>query len=841
MGPCLSRGGAPPSAKAAPADVGAYEGRAPADGPERPAARRAADLAQATAGGRGAMAAHVRTEAPVRAEWCAREGGGGRAMRGRMRALVDAADAVLNDAADAANDTLAGSGWMYADVRRAVDAMADAVGEDADVVKTLLSTHAAVHDAAREDDAPAPPYPVSRGAERVVGVLGAIWLRTVTLSTPAELAARRRVWAAVRKRVFGGVPDEDIACALSANAKAVLCFVDASAVPSADADVESALLCAGLEDNLAFAGERRAAVRVRRGTASAAFADGLGAARAGAWWSEQGTRKVFPSFVDAETGVPEGGEGHGPRKEFFRLLGAAMVAAPDGSPGAPPLFVERDIAVTAAHDTQDEHPNVRCRALWYNAAAVQADARRLDEYAFVGYMCGQSLANKSPLGCRFDPWLLALALRDAGAGGPHVETPSLGALWLHDAETAAGIARIRTLSDGDFASMLELEELDPNLSREDFVRKHSVPDAMLHHEGAVGAARASFSRGIAAGIRPATLVRWGVSGRDLACMLYGGDATEAFASAGAVVHDNGLTFPLVQEAFQVALEDDLLEEEYGALVEALLVALDGCVLPGNGTRKDATAKHGTKDAASSPAEFRRGFMQFATACPSPPSPFQSELLTVSLAFTSRTARATWQALPTAHTCANAIEIPDYLGALRDGGASGAAVDGLFSADGAPSDWDAVVRMLSTHVRERLAVAMAFCGDYALDALEGNGGASRPAPAPVPRAAPAPRPPLLTGGAPLQAPPAALFGGSPRPSQVAAPSPAIEDDDAVVPFALPGALSDSCGAASSALWGPVLRSSPSRSSKEASSVPSSLPRRPAAAAQSVDGLLLDLGM
>ena len=35
---------------------------------------------------------------------------------------------------------------MYAEVRRAVDAMADAVGEDADVVKTLLSTHAAVHD-----------------------------------------------------------------------------------------------------------------------------------------------------------------------------------------------------------------------------------------------------------------------------------------------------------------------------------------------------------------------------------------------------------------------------------------------------------------------------------------------------------------------------------------------------------------------------------------------------------------------------------------------------------------------------------------------------------------------
>ena len=268
-------------------------------------------------------------------------------------------------------------------------------------------------------------------------------------------------------------------------------------------------------------------------------------------------------------------------------------------------------------------------------------------------------------------------------------------------------------------------------------------------------------------------------------MLYGGDAAEAFVQPSAVEGSDGDFFPLVQEAFQVALEDDLMEEEYAPLVEALWLALDG---------------------KPSGEAFRRGFVRFATACPSPPSPFQSELLSVSLAFAGPGKRESdaWNALPTAHTCANAVELPDYLSALRAGAADSSQ---LFDASGVPKDRAAVVDMLASRLRNRFAIAMEFCGDYDLDSI----GDDSPRPY---VAAPAPASSAILREMPV------------RSSRVnAGPH---------VPFVLPGTLFDSdveasqdgCGVKNNALWGPVLRNSPQtvRSSP-----------------QTVDGLLSELDL
>jgi len=678
--------------------------------------------------------------------------------RERLKALAEAIDAVLVPAVDAANEELKGRGWLHTGAAKAVDFLQSAVGRDgASCVRTFLELTEAVRATC---DANLAAATTSRGLERIISTLGAIWLRAVTLNTPQEVAARRRVWDSARMCVLGDPTDAAVASAISANSKALLCYVDAGIAVVGD----SSLGGMNEESQLECVHERRADVRVRRGDAAVAFTDTLLAARSSSWWSSPAPRKLFPSFVAAATGVPEGGEGHGPRKELFRLIGAAMVQPPAHLPGGSPLFVERDIRTHSARGD--------CRALWYNAAAAAA-SKRLDEYEFVGYMCGQSLVNKSPLGCRFDPWLLALALRDVlqydGEDNPdtwHIERANLASLQMHDPDAAANVRRVHDLSDRYFAELLEFEELPMSLSRAEYVEGHAVPAAMLQHDGPLGSAREAFARGLAAAVHPQMLARWRVSGHELSCVLYGGDAAEAFVQPSAVEGSDGDFFPLVQEAFQVALEDDLMEEEYAPLVEALWLALDG---------------------KPSGEAFRRGFVRFATACPSPPSPFQSELLSVSLAFAGPGKRESdaWNALPTAHTCANAVELPDYLSALRAGAADSSQ---LFDASGVPKDRAAVVNLLASRLRNRFSIAMEFCGDYDLDSI----GDDSPRPY---VAAPAPASSAIPREMPV------------RSSRVnAGPH---------VPFVLPGTLFDSdveasqdgCGVKNSALWGPVLRSSP----------------------------------
>jgi len=168
--------------------------------------------------------------------------------------------------------------------------------------------------------------------------------------------------------------------------------------------------------------------------------------------------KVFPSFVDewanggsggsgGESGKTrvEAGEGHGPRKEFFALAAASMTgggggggaqsgALSDDSPVATPSAISLDQKQRGDQRPQLFVFNRSAGAFWYNSNLARSPELQ-DAFRFAGWLMGQSLLNRAPMGVPLAPTMMQQLLLD---GGIDAFQADLGALEVSGLIRATG-------------------------------------------------------------------------------------------------------------------------------------------------------------------------------------------------------------------------------------------------------------------------------------------------------------------------------------------------------------------------------------------------------------------
>ncbi|EFJ42551.1 hypothetical protein VOLCADRAFT_107185 [Volvox carteri f. nagariensis] len=509
---------------------------------------------------------------------------------------------VLEDACNAVYDL----GVM--EVGRPVVALIELIHE--------LRRHYDAHKAPLEDSTCRVP-----ALDELMGMLGIIFFRKVVLETPDSAQSKLDQYQQLREQI--GWSDVQLATCTGPEARAMLLYLN----------------------QVSSSGEKRTNVTVRR---SAAFWDAFEAFRGAGLPAEPMCYKYFPAFVDvySQDGsgrggsgrkpAVEAGEGHGPRKEFFSLAGQDMAGQahqqqqqrsqlqqqlPDCPPG--PVGADSNVPRRPALWVF----NRTAGAYWYNTTLTESEELR-DAYNFAGWLLGQSLLNRAPLGLPLPAVLFRAVLEghgtDCGSGGGGF-LPSLDMLSEFDPDAAAGVRNVASLPADQLRSMLELEGLPLDWSAELYTQ-HAVRRILRDDVAWQSEALAS---GFFAAVDRKLLRAWQLRPAALAVLVAGGTA----AGGGA----GGEPPADLSSLFRLALDDELSGNS------AVLVDLLWAVL-----------------AEWSP-ERRLRFVEFVTGTSRLPLP-GSELLKIQAPFVAMGAaehKATLGMLPQAHTCDNLLELPNY--------------------------------------------------------------------------------------------------------------------------------------------------------------------------------------
>jgi hypothetical protein len=438
----------------------------------------------------------------------------------------------------------------------------------------------------------------NRSACRLLSLLSLALCKTVAVEDDRSFGLKLDAWRAV-ERSFG-LARPALCAAVDAAGKATLLYSDVCAV----SDLKLRMECA-----------RSSALWETRAQWEAS-AERVGPAAGSPRGHGFGSVKLFPQFVSPEGGV-ERGEGHGPRKELFALLGQQMLhgqpAAPKSDPhpaGAlPPIF---PYSRGARHHWFD--PNL----------AASDDGRSLLRYC--GWLLAQAVCNRSPLGITLPTLLFDSLLPTAAV------RPSLASLAAFDPHAAASLQAVSKMGAAQYAELAKLEEC-VGTPKDEYVAQ--VIDRLVGG-GDAGWQLAELRAGFAAVLPAALLKPLHFSAVQLAAAVCGSRGTDSDFS--------------IREVFRVAEDDELLG--CPPLREALWAVLD-----------------------SWHVSDKRALLQFCTGSGVPPAP-GTEVLSVQMPFTpigqaETTAMA--QMLPQAHTCDNILELPNYHQALLARGTEASAM------------------------------------------------------------------------------------------------------------------------------------------------------------------------
>ncbi|DBB05828.1 TPA: hypothetical protein ACH3X3_009841 [Trebouxia sp. C0006] len=194
-------------------------------------------------------------------------------------------------------------------------------------------------------------------------------------------------------------------------------------------------------------------------------------------------------------GSREEGEGQGPRKEFFALVGAAMTTP--GQQGEA-LFIYNESAA----------------CYWYNTTLrSSADAQR--QYCMAGWLAGQALHNRTDLGIRLAPLLWQKVLQGGSFQG------SFQSFQSFDPAAAQALQKVACMPGQDLAALLQLEGLPSDTSREAYVQ-HAVQRVCVED---VQWQSASFEQGFCAAVSLDLLQAYLVRPPDLTAMVSGSSTT----------------------------------------------------------------------------------------------------------------------------------------------------------------------------------------------------------------------------------------------------------------------------------------------------------------------------
>jgi len=323
---------------------------------------------------------------------------------------------------------------------------------------------------------------------------------------------------------------------------------------------------------------------------------------------------VLSPYFESATGTKtvqgrrvEGGEGHGPRKEFFIAVSTDTTRQP-GNGQPPPIL--------SFHRGAGQH--------WFSAYAADLEAgprsqdQRLRLRCF-GKVLALAVANHCKLSFTLPQLFFRLLLRPPQDG----EAPAtLEQILSLDSSLHASLKKCLKMNNAKFKALKAVEGHPEELTREEYVQEQvtslMAPDAMRE-------VRTGF---------------WGIAGdfynwrdvlpsdlRQITCPTY---------SASEELN--------IRRIFEVVIEEDMAEDP--AFVAAFWAVVDTL----------------TK-------EEKRLFLVFVTGVEAPPEPGSEQLL-IQLPFSAFTVEehaAMLERLPQAHTCSNLLELPNYPESLRETG------------------------------------------------------------------------------------------------------------------------------------------------------------------------------
>ncbi|DBA90336.1 TPA: hypothetical protein ACH3X1_003619 [Trebouxia sp. C0004] len=206
-------------------------------------------------------------------------------------------------------------------------------------------------------------------------------------------------------------------------------------------------------------------------------------------------------------GSREEGEGQGPRKELFALVGADMTTP---GMGTVPMCYK---CVCQRGDALFNY-NESAACYWYNTTLrSSAEVRR--QYYMAGWLAGQALHNRTDLGIRLAPLLWQKVLQ----GGSF--QASFQTFQSFDPAAAQALQKVACMPGQDLAALLQLEGLPLDMSRGAYVQhavqRVCVEDVQWHS--------ASFAQGFCAAVSLDLLQAYLVRPQDLAAMVSGRTST----------------------------------------------------------------------------------------------------------------------------------------------------------------------------------------------------------------------------------------------------------------------------------------------------------------------------
>lgn len=351
--------------------------------------------------------------------------------------------------------------------------------------------------------------------------------------------------------------------------------------------------------------------------------------------------KYFPSFVDtyaqgaaaASAGAGAGrkpavdaGEGHGPRKEFFSLAGQDMAGAAGAQADAGDE--QRRRSGEGAGSSEGRPAlwvyNRTAGAYWYNTHLQDSPALRA-AYQHAGWLMGQCLLNRAPLGLPFPPVLFRMLLEGDSF------KPTLDTLAEFDPDAATSVRNVASLPADQLSSMLDLEGLPPGWTAAQYT-DHAVRQVLYD---SVKWQAAAVAVGFFGALDRRLLRAWQLGPAALAALVDGSGEGQGQGSEGALAD--------LSKVFRVTLDEELGGPS-AVLVELLWEVLGAW-----------------------PVEQRRRFVEFVTGTARLPLP-GSELLKVQAPFVAMGAaehKATLGMLPQvgARVCTLAIIITVVLPTL----------------------------------------------------------------------------------------------------------------------------------------------------------------------------------
>eukprot|EP00798_Chlamydomonas_sp_ICE-L_P021591 gene21591-28590_t len=352
----------------------------------------------------------------------------------------------------------------------------------------------------------------------------------------------------------------------------------------------------------------------------------------------------------------EGGEGQGPRREFFALIGASICGRSDvagradgltsganesGGTGGADVVNRAEFArganmagaaeVASGGGGADNSKRVQgigttingrevdaslfsysrsAGVYWFNTRLEQS--KELEEaYKLAGWLMGHGLLCRAPLGIQLPP-VLFQAILEGDDFAPDVAT-----LQRLDPSAANSISQVASLTPQEMRGMLIMDGLDPSWTAEQYT-DHAV--CQLLHSSVEWQAHALASGFLLAADRQ-HLDLWGLGPDELVLAIAGG---EGGTGGGSV--------PELRKLFRVVMDKELSQ---GDMLWQVL--------------------------ESWPDERRRAFLQFVTGVSRMPLP-GSELLKVEAPFVALGVtehKNHLGMLPQSHTCDNLLELPNY--------------------------------------------------------------------------------------------------------------------------------------------------------------------------------------